>query len=217
MSIDAPTRTIGSRTETPEEGLRLSIYADIRKSGADVTGFLETFAHVVNNEIWKKLRDKDGNPLTFRQFIELPYPVGVGSSVEQVKKIVLLKSRHETHPETAANLAAMRAKVRALTEEESREVIKNGGDRRGDGSSLTCQTEQPSGQGGNSRAYSIARLKRDRPDLADMVIAGELSANAAAVEAGFRKRDTPLDALRRAWGKATEDERATFMTEIEVG
>jgi hypothetical protein len=40
---------------------------------------------------------------------------------------------------------------------------------------------------GNLRSYTVARLKRDRPDLAERVIAGELSANAAAVEAGFRK------------------------------
>jgi hypothetical protein len=32
----------------------------------------------------------------------------------------------------------------------------------------------------------LKRLKRDRPDLADKVAAGEMSANAAAIEAGFR-------------------------------
>jgi hypothetical protein len=36
-------------------------------------------------------------------------------------------------------------------------------------------------------AYNLARLKRDRPDLARRVTAGEMSANAAAIEAGFRK------------------------------
>ena len=41
---------------------------------------------------------------------------------------------------------------------------------------------------GTSRAYVLARLKRDRPDLAQRVIDAELSANAAAIEAGFRKK-----------------------------
>jgi len=72
----------------------------------------------------------------------------------------------------------------------------------------------PSGQGGNSRDYTLARLKRDRPDLAEMVIGGAMSANAAAIEAGFRRRDTPVDTLRRAWGKASDDERAAFLHEI---
>jgi len=61
---------------------------------------------------------------------------------------------------------------------------------------------------GTSREYTVRRLKRDRPDLAAMVIGGAMSANAAAIEAGFRRRDTPVDTLRRAWGKASDDERA---------
>lgn len=41
---------------------------------------------------------------------------------------------------------------------------------------------------GTSLTYALRRLKRDRPDLAEKVIAGELSANAAAIAAGFRKK-----------------------------
>ena len=43
---------------------------------------------------------------------------------------------------------------------------------------------------GRGRDYDIARLERDRPDLAARVRANELSANAAAIEAGFRKKPT---------------------------
>ena len=43
-------------------------------------------------------------------------------------------------------------------------------------------------KGGNNPTYILRRLKRDRPDLAERVIANKLSAHAAAVEAGFRKR-----------------------------
>jgi hypothetical protein len=41
---------------------------------------------------------------------------------------------------------------------------------------------------GTSEPYLLRRLKRDRQDLAARVIAGELSAHKAAVEAGIRKR-----------------------------
>jgi hypothetical protein len=34
--------------------------------------------------------------------------------------------------------------------------------------------------------------KRDQPDLSESVIASEMSANAAAIEAGFRKEPSPL-------------------------
>jgi hypothetical protein len=35
--------------------------------------------------------------------------------------------------------------------------------------------------GGNSPTYALRRLKRDRPDLAALVVSGELSANATAI------------------------------------
>jgi hypothetical protein len=41
---------------------------------------------------------------------------------------------------------------------------------------------------GTGRTYTLRRLKRDRPDLAAKVTAGEISANAAALEAGIRKK-----------------------------
>jgi hypothetical protein len=44
--------------------------------------------------------------------------------------------------------------------------------------------ERPSG---TSRAAPLRRLERHRPDRLDRVLAGELSAHAGMVEAGFRK------------------------------
>ena len=45
---------------------------------------------------------------------------------------------------------------------------------------------------GTDRRSTLARLRRDRPDLAEQVERGELSANAAAIEAGFRTRPVQL-------------------------
>jgi hypothetical protein len=46
------------------------------------------------------------------------------------------------------------------------------------------------------------------------VEAGELSARAAMVEAGFRKLPTPLQILMRAWPKANKAEKEQFVTWI---
>lgn len=60
---------------------------------------------------------------------------------------------------------------------------KHGGDRK---------SEKAKDQGSNTtlvdrgRDYTMARLRRDNPELAAQVEAGELSANAAAIQAGFR-------------------------------
>lgn len=63
------------------------------------------------------------------------------------------------------------------------------------------------GQQGNSRAYTLDRLKRERPDLFDKVKLGKLSANAAAIEAGFRKQATPLERILKLLPKLTSTER----------
>jgi hypothetical protein len=60
----------------------------------------------------------------------------------------------------------------------------DGGDRR----SKDFQPDNVSLKYGNSAIYTLKRLKRDRPDLFQQVLGGALSANAAAIEAGFRKK-----------------------------
>lgn len=73
-----------------------------------------------------------------------------------------------------------------------------------------CRTVQ-----GTSKAYTISRLKRDRPDLFERVVAGELSANRAAIEAGFRKVPTTLEQIKTMWSKATPEERTEFIQYLE--
>lgn len=70
-------------------------------------------------------------------------------------------------------------------------------------------------KGGTNSKYTIARLNRDRPDLARRVQLGELSANAAAIEAGFRKRLTAIEAIRRLIPKLTDQERIELRRLLE--
>ena len=57
----------------------------------------------------------------------------------------------------------------------------------------------------------MRRLRKDRPDVHQRVLAGEMSANAAMVEAGFRKRrerkkPSALDRAAKAVAQLTPDE-----------
>lgn len=47
---------------------------------------------------------------------------------------------------------------------------------------------------GTSRAYNLNRLSRQAPELYERVLDGELSANAAAIEAGFRPPSLTINA-----------------------
>ena len=67
---------------------------------------------------------------------------------------------------------------------------------------------------GNSRAYTVSRLQREAPDLFAKVAAGEISANAAAIKAGFRKRKSPLDQLLHWWARCGKQERAVFISRV---
>lgn len=70
------------------------------------------------------------------------------------------------------------------------------------------------GQGTTARI--IARLKRDAPDIADRLARGEFkSAAAAARAAGFKIDPSPISQLRRWWRRASDDERAAFLDEID--
>lgn len=66
--------------------------------------------------------------------------------------------------------------------------------------------EEPK-QHGTSKAYTLNRLRRDHGELFEKVKAGEMTANAAAIEAGFRKKLTPFQQVMALLPKLTEAER----------
>jgi hypothetical protein len=61
-------------------------------------------------------------------------------------------------------------------------------------------------QYGTSWQDTVDRLRRDRPDLAERVMRGELSAHAAAIEAGFRKKPTPSEMVAKLLPMLTDDQ-----------
>ncbi len=65
-------------------------------------------------------------------------------------------------------------------------------------------------EGGTTATYTLRRLKRDNPELAEKVIKGEMTAHAAAIAAGIRKQKSALDNLMHWWGKADDRERSEF-------
>ena len=79
-----------------------------------------------------------------------------------------------------------------------------------DGDNVTIKPSR-----GNKRAYTLDRLKRERRDLFDKVCAGELSANAAAIEAGFRKVSNPLEVVLKLLPKVTPTGRRHIRARLD--
>jgi Mor family transcriptional regulator len=65
---------------------------------------------------------------------------------------------------------------------------------------------------GNDPTYILRRLKKERPELAIKVIDGELSAHAAAVEAGWIKAAKPLAKILDLLPKLTPEEIGELIT-----
>lgn len=82
-----------------------------------------------------------------------------------------------------------------ISEQQALAALKeNGGDRR----SAEFQSDNitlKDGGRGTSETYILRRLKRDRPDLAELVLDGKVTARAAGIAAGFipRMASVPID------------------------
>jgi hypothetical protein len=166
------------------------------RHGLDVVPGL--LRRAIEEEVWKERKDwrltREIIPAfpNFRAFVEAKPPRGLGTNIELIERII----QDDEDTVTLFRAAVVGKQGRPSTLKKNDNVIIK------------------DGQQGNSRAYVLDRLKRSRPDLFDRVKAKELSANAAAIEAGFKRKPTPLDALQAAWRKATTEERAAFLREI---
>ena len=141
-------------------------------------------------------------PKTFREFIEAPPFKGLGEKLSDIERLI------------ADDPVAM-VRMRALV------VAGHGGDRKSDkikadNISLDSDLFPPpepakkKADAGTSRAYTLTRLKNERPDLFKRVVNEELTANAAAIEAGWRKKETAIEAAKRAVQKMTQEDQLEF-------
>lgn len=111
-------------------------------------------------------------------------------------------------------------KIEAVIREDAevltlwRDAMKEQGRRNDLGDNITQVKRQPRG---TSRAYTLDKLKRQRPDLYEQVVEKQLSAHAAAIEAGFVKTKTILQQLEHWWGKASAKDRQTFLRTVQGG
>jgi hypothetical protein len=125
---------------------------------------------VISERAWKRYRPRDGTgqplgevcqPASFVEWVGATVPRGLETTVENLEEL----ARGDTKL------------MGALTNE----LLRAGG-RPETGNNIPSYGRPE----GTSEAKALRRLCKDRPDLYAKVIAGEMTAHAAAVEAGFR-------------------------------
>jgi hypothetical protein len=197
----------------------------------DIRAFTDAMFYILDDGIWKtgwidKVNGSLVSAPTLREFIERPVPKGIGQTIpwtyaalktsgelgDDKAKQAIDKLNEQIFVEqgvTAAKIYEMTFAV-AVNELPPAMTPEEAGAKGGRGNKATTNGPifNSHGNGSNKASVTIARLKRDYPELAKRVMAGELSPNAAAIEAGFRKKPTPFEIIVKQLPKLTPDERA---------
>jgi hypothetical protein len=186
----------------------------------------KVLGRLIRKDAWRDFLTVDGqhfrwNAADFRRFLEAPRPSGCQTPVETIERILkgteaweafLELTRGERggcHLEGGHNPEGLGGRAgKARDTLFNRDIITV--EQKGDDSLTTLPIdplpaepkrdyarEAPTG---TSLSYTFRRLKKEAPELAAKVMAGETSANAAAVAAGFRERKVtvPYDPARAA-------------------
>lgn len=177
-------RVVSGGELTPEQQRVHRVEHILRRDGGSPGSALEGLAAIVEDETWKKVPSGPDRPepfTSFSAFVEGRPPFGLGYSVTQLKTLLRLQHPGEGSAKIRIRMESMRIEVRKLLDGDVEAALPFGTNQH--------QENVPRSPVGRSdtREKVIARLKRDDPNLAQRVVRGEISPNAAARQAGWRK------------------------------
>lgn len=163
-------------------------------------------AGVIESGAWREFTTPNGFPVrhrTFHEFVTADRWDGLGTSRDALVGWV-----REQDPDTASAVErAWREEVPVVGKHGSNQHGSTGGD---------CGTRSTNPMEADG---ILARLKRDDPDMAQQVVNGELSANAAARIKGWRKPrilvTSPISVAHRLREHFTADELADLIKELQ--
>lgn len=154
----------------------------LHRDGGTPASVFGLLASIVEDRTWERLLDNADKPFaSFTAFVEAPEPGGLATTRQELVKLLALRHPHEDGDVWRDRAPWLREQVARLLAED---VVPAGapGNPRNLGATKVKQEDHA-----NSAEHITARLKRDDPDLAARVVAGEVTANAAAREKGWRK------------------------------
>jgi hypothetical protein len=189
-----------------------------RRTTSEVSALKYALIEFKKFERWRQLADDAGEPFqSWEDYLQYPEPNGLGMPPASAKLVMEELDDSRLLGDVLGQHGGDRGMQhdehgRFINLEEAIKLGRHSGDRdqspQGDNVTLA--------QRGNSRAYILARLDRDGlTDLAAKVRAGAMSANAAAIEAGWREKPTPLQQIRRLLLALTSDELQSLLRELQ--
>lgn len=183
--------------EFTEEQIRVHRAGEaLHRDGASPAGALELLAAIIEDRTWERVADAKGRPFRgFRAFVEARAPFGLGYDPDQLPKVLELRHPRESVPDVECRMLAMREQIRTLLLSEIPTAPTPGGDHRSPEFQKRGTLLKPPQSDTTER--TVRRLKRDDPALAEKVVRGEVTPNAAAREKGWRKPRVVLSSPER--------------------
>lgn len=180
---------------------RVNLLQEYVASGADDLDMVtRLLGKVIESGAWREFTTPNGFPVrhrTFHDFVTADRWDGLGTSRDALVGWV-----REQDPDVASA-------VERAWRDEVPAALKSAGRPSGNGSATTNNGQSITGKTADG---ILARLKRDDPDMAQKVINGEITANAAARQKGWRKPrvllTSPSSVATRLRDHFTADETA---------
>ena len=183
-----------------------SLDKSLRQGEMGIGSTCDLIKAVIREKSWEKRTIRTGELITLsslRELITEPPLKGYGEKIEDVERMIA------NDPEALADFQkAMAGAVGAPIGNDNAAKPEN--KKTNNSNTTNCPKVN------RGKAYTLSRLKRETPELFAAVVRGEMSANAAAVKAGWRKVKSPLDRLFAEWKKASQEERDAFLKSIKA-
>jgi hypothetical protein len=149
-----------------------SLGSAIHHGGAHLSNVPEMLKRVLKDGMWREFT----TPLRqvvryerFEEFVVTPPTKGLGASVDLVRRMV----EHDNEARDMLDQALQRP---------------NGGDRKTESAAIRFNIVKSGPPMGNAKEHALRKLRTFAPELHAEVLQGRLSAHAAMVQAGYRKR-----------------------------
>jgi len=166
--VTATTRTV-AHAATDDELFREQMRSSAQGDGASPRTFAYLLQKAEQNRVWERLTGPHSEPFgSFRAFLEAPAAAG-GLEMDEERLY---------HAASLAGVLDLAQRLYRGDIKESRTAGRPPINERG----TFISVGRP-----DSAEKVVARLKRDDPELAERVVSGEVTPNAAAREKGWRK------------------------------
>jgi hypothetical protein len=161
------TREVGNHQLTPDAMRAYRAAKALHRDGGSPASAFGLLAAIVEDRTWERLRDNSDRPFTsFTTFIEAPEPGGLGTTRAELVKLLALRHPHEDGAEWRDRAPWLRTTVAGL---------------------LAGDVEAGPRRGATGRGRDRSGATVPNNELAARVVAGEVTANAAAREKGWRR------------------------------